>query len=109
MLMLLAVTSGCTSITVTSGEGSVSVERRFGLATISVTPAEQPMLVETRAIGFVNAALGFGAGYVTERLALLPPECRLVIWADEGTNLEAWRALLADTPDVCSLQPRAVD
>ena len=105
LIWFCASTSACTSISITSPDGGVVVDRRFGFASVSVAPDEQPILIETRALGVLKAPAGFSAGYVTENLAVLPKDdCRLIIWMDSETSTYMWEESLANIDEICQIE-----
>lgn len=101
--LLAGLMAGCTSIHITDREGHTRVERSLGLTRI-VLPAEaDAWLWRTRALGLHGDPQRFVLGYLDEETATLSNQCRLVIWANSATDLQAWQAHLATMDRACVL------
>lgn len=85
------LSSACTTVTVHAGDGTVTVQRSFGLLTVQPTPRQTAMVVHSATLGWQSGPTGQGIGYVQSRLTLLPPGCHLVL-------VDADVARLAESP-----------
>ncbi|HEX6998422.1 MAG TPA: hypothetical protein VF322_09770 [Gammaproteobacteria bacterium] len=103
LLLSAMVSSACTTISIYADEDQVHIERNFGFATVSLAPGVEPLLVESRSFGLARGSAGITAGYVSERVAVLPASCQVVLWVDAATSLVRWRELLLDLDDICSV------
>ena len=96
---------GCTVVEVTDPEGKVQVTRGVGVVNVMLPEPERNIVTKTMGLGLVSTALGFTIGYASEELALLGPECRLVVWIRNEAEAATLAGLLAGHRDVCGVDP----
>lgn len=104
LLALMAVSSGCTTVSISESDGHVRVERAFGFVTIVPEVETEPLVMEINALGFMSSPLGISVGFAMQSLAMLPPDCRVVLWVDESIDVEIFETNLAGLQGVCSVQ-----
>lgn len=79
--------SGCTVLRIEASDGQVTVERRAGLLVVQPLPGRQPMLLRSTALGWQAGPAGQGLGFISSRLVMMPPGCRVIVMAQPG---QAW-------------------
>ena len=104
LLALMAASSGCTTVSISESDGHVRVERAFGFVTIVPEVETEPLVMKINALGFMSSPLGISMGYAAQSLAMLPSECRVVLWVDESIDIELLRTHLVGLQGVCALQ-----
>ena len=87
LLGLLGALSGCTTVTIQAGDGSVTVERGFGVVSVQPVPGRTPMVIRSTSLGWQSGPAGQVLGFASARLTLLPPGCHLVLLDGAGS---AW-------------------
>lgn len=100
--LCVALATACTTIEVREGEGSVRVERRFGLLSVDIAPGAEPVVARVRSLGVSDMPFGVSAGWSAQDIAL-PGDCRIVLWVEDSAQVEALEELLADVDDVCAI------
>ncbi len=105
-LLLLAAT-GCTRVTVRSGDGEVHTENGFGIIRLDTRPGKLPQIVDLEGFGLVSQNGGLTLGYARSNHAILPTgDCRIVVWLDRDTPPPAFLDELAAKGDtVCLAGP----
>jgi len=89
-------------VNVHGADGQLTVQRHVGALSLSLPQGEADgQLVSVRVYGLGPTLGGLALGYAKADAAILGPDCRLVVWADESTDLAALRAAVKDIPQVC--------
>ncbi len=100
-LGVAALLSACTTIVIHSGTEVVSVERRLGFATVTLSPGVRGVAASTTGLGFVAGPLGFTVGYAKDSLVALSPTCQLILWPSDAQEIEQLRKLVGTLENVC--------
>jgi hypothetical protein len=91
--ILLGLTAGCTTITITTLDGSPPhVERAFGRVSLYVPSArDNATVVSTGGFGAARTPTGFTIGYWNEKLVILSDasSCRTVVWVEDQGHFES--------------------
>ncbi len=93
----------CTTIVVKQGAETVSVERRFGFASITLGTGAEGVLAEAQTWGVLASPVGVAVGYTSQQIAALDGSCRLVFWVRNPQEVERITALLDGATDVCTI------
>lgn len=100
-LLLVAVQAGCTTVYVSSEDGSqLTVTRNFGLTYINSdinTVGKGSLIYKASGLGLLFTPRGGTLGWVEETTALLADasRCQMIVWlhsAQERKSFEAWMA-----------------
>lgn len=84
-LLGLGALVGCSSLTVLAGDGSVTVERRFGFLNVTPVPGRTPLVLRSTALGLQSGPFGQVVGYSSAEVTMLPPDdCRIVVIVEPG-------------------------
>lgn len=104
-LVACALLPACVSVQVdTQGQG-VRVVRHFGLLQLELPQASRSVVADIRGVGLLSSPLGLTAGYTQQRLAWLGPDCRAVLWLEQGVVLDAaTRAELGRLAGLCLVE-----
>src|SRR5262245_44812524 len=78
--LIISLLPACTTIVIKQGGEAVSVERRFGFASISLGNRGEAVLAEAQVWGVLASPMGFAVGYSAQHFAALDASCRLVLW-----------------------------
>jgi len=108
IVVLLLLATGCARVTIYEGDGTISVDDRFGVIRISAEPGTKPMVVQTDGIGVISHGGAVTVGYHSSNQATLPADdCRIVVWLDEKTKPEDLDILTKLKEPVCRIGPGA--
>ena len=98
--LALTATSGCTTINISTLDGSPPrVERRLGMVVIRAPDnADDAVVFATSGFGAARTPTGFTLGFWKEQSAIFgnPSVCRTVIWVEDQRVLDAIRRSLSD-------------
>lgn len=100
-----ALASACTVIEVRDSEGTTTIERRFGFASINMEPGRHAVMARSTVLGVAGTPLGMDVGYSDQAVALLPARCHLVLWVEHPGQVEVLRRQLQDREDICVVTP----
>lgn len=103
-LSIVLCCSGCTTIEITDRDGSVRVERNFGIVTISPEPNSSVITAKVSGFGYVTSPLGHSLGYSKQTVTIANDQCRLIVWVDEKTDREKLSEELQMINGVCISQ-----
>jgi hypothetical protein len=92
----------CSTVTIHAGDGAATVERRFGVVVVEVTPASTPVVTEMTTLGLASSPAGTTLGWSKAQLAALPEGCRVVFWVQRREDLQAFKQLTAGQPGLCA-------
>jgi outer membrane lipoprotein SlyB len=99
--------AGCVSLHVQSRDGQVRTVRHFGILHVQLANPEQAIVGSLSGVGLVGAPLGWSLGYTRQRWALMGPECRAVVWLDEGNVNSNTSEALAQVAGLCLISNSA--
>lgn len=101
---MLVALAGCAEVSVHQADGTVTVERHFGVVAVQVEPGERSQLIETTGFGVIGSDRQVVLGYHAGQWAMLgSDDCRVVFWIEDEGQLREAQALLADRDDYCTL------
>lgn len=99
----LLLLGGCAVISIGGHDGTVKVERHFGVLSISFAEPDQGYVAEVKSLGFVNTPLGFTAGYGYHNWIILPRErCQVVLWLEGQAQRAVMQPLLESSRLLCA-------
>ena len=100
--LLVLHVCGCSTIRVSSGDGQVRVERRFGFASVQLAPGHDGVVAKVKSFGISHSPFGVSVGYAASAFAAFAPtSCRVVFWVEDEEQADRIRSLLGDVKDVC--------
>ena len=100
-LVLACGLAGCMTLRIESREGDVRIVRSAGLLHVQLASPQQAIVGSLSGVGLVGAPLGWSLGYTHQRWAAIGPECRAVVWLEDGELNGATRAALARVAGLC--------
>lgn len=102
--LLPPVLAGCMTVHLHTTGAEPRVLRHVGWLQIEVPQAEAAVMGRLDGLGLVSTPMGASAGYTRQRWAALGPQCRAVLWVQDGTRLdEPMQRTLQQTAGVCLL------
>ncbi len=101
MALLAAASAACARLEIQGQDGSVEVERHFGVLAITLAPAAAAQVVSTTGFGVISTGRSVVIGYHNVELALLGRDCRLILWVEKAEHLTAAYELLGERDDLC--------
>lgn len=99
--LLVAILTGCATITITDQSGTTRVERHFGLISIELGPTTTAVVAEAKSLGYLGGPMGISLGAGQSRIAALPQDCHLVLWLERPDHVENLKQLFGDRKDLC--------
>ncbi len=103
LLASLLLFGGCTNITILDENGTVSVHREFGFVTLNASPDTDAIVAEMTSLGYMASPIGVSVGYGSHSVALLPENCRVVLWVKNEQDLAEFKSLVDDIPSICPI------
>ncbi len=105
LLVAACALQACTSITVLSGDGHVSVERSVGFLNITAHPGNTPVVLHSTALGLQSGPNGTMLGYSRSSVTVLPQGCHLVLVMEPGAALTEEQKQTLLRQDLCVVSP----
>lgn len=99
---LLALSTGCTRISIQQGGDAVRVEHSFGFATITPPADGSAMVAEMHSLGYLASPIGTSVGYGHQQLAVMPASCHIILWVQDSRELQELQALIGQNPHICT-------
>ena len=106
VLMLGALLGGCSSITITEGDGTTRVDHAFGFARVEVTPGGQAVTARIESLGISDGPAGLGIGVSRQEFAAMGEECRVVLWVKDEKAARALIPRLDELNNICVIEPQ---
>lgn len=91
----------CSTVTIEEADGTVRIERHLGFVSIQPVPAEMAQVVSLTGLGLVGFQGDLIVGFHRAEFAALPRRCHLLLWIEEGAQLEYLRDTLKQMEQVC--------
>ncbi len=88
LLVSILFLQACTTIEITEAEGTVSIERRFGLSIIRPSEKAGVITAKISTLGYTSTPLGKILGYSNQSILLADESCRVVIWIGSRLSQE---------------------
>lgn len=102
VLAVLLSLSGCATVRIEGEDGSVRVERQFGLLSVQLVPENASVFAQTKALGVMRTWDGVTMGYYNGSVVgLSGNDCRIVVWVEDAAQVQRLRELLRGNPDIC--------
>ena len=105
-LLVVAALPGCMTVRIESPAAEVRVLRHVGLLRIELPPHDKALVGALSGFGLAGTPLGWSAGYTRQRWAAMGPQCRAVLWVEQGEVDPATRAALSAVAGVCLAEER---
>ena len=105
-LLAVAALPGCMTVRIESPAAEVRVLRHVGLLRIELPPHDKALVGALSGFGLAGTPLGWSAGYTRQRWAAMGPQCRAVLWVEQGEVDPATRAALSGVAGVCLVEER---
>lgn len=107
LLALITLQSACTVITIHDSEGFTRIERKIGIAHITLAPTVAAAVSEVRSFGLVSGPMGVQAGLAWNRIAAASESCRVILWIEDAEQLDerTWRQI-NEAKNVCTVGKR---
>ncbi|MEW9799282.1 hypothetical protein [Alteromonas sp. CYL-A6] len=103
-VLITLLSAGCTTVSISQSDGSVSIERHFGFVVIKPLDDASMMTAEVTSLGYSATPLGYSLGYSQQSVTTADDGCRLVVWVQDHTSQRALADKLQALEDVCVLQ-----
>ena len=97
----MAFTAGCTSISISQGDGITRIDRSLGFARVEITPGTRAVSARIDALGLSDTPVGIGVGISRQEFAALGEDCRVVIWVESAEAADALAPRLRDLNNLC--------
>ena len=104
--LVVAMLTGCATVSITDQSGTTRVERHFGLISIELDPTTTAVVAEANSFGYLGGPMGISLGVGQSRIAALPKDCRLVLWLEHPDQVENLKQQLGDRKDLCVINPK---
>lgn len=104
--LIVAILTGCATVSITDPSGTTRVERHFGLISIELGPTTTAVVAEAKSFGYLGGPMGISLGVGQSRIAALPKDCRLVLWLEHPDQVENLKQLFGDRKDLCVINPK---
>lgn len=97
----MIVCSACTTIKIVDSNGSVIIERNFGVSSIGIAPDAGAVTAKVISLGYSASPLGYSIGYSKQIVASSDDSCRVIIWVDEKVNVDELKKQLKSVNSAC--------
>ena len=97
--------AACAQITVITDNAPPKTEWKFGVLAIDLAGSQKNTIVATKGVGLITTPDGPTLGYANARIVRLGTECRLVLQANDPTDIasrEELLRLLKSIPKACA-------